>query len=344
MNNVYRILSGGGILLLGFLMMIFTSTHTVNFIQLSIPGDNQITAYAALAAFDVGMIAWLYALLFNATADTQKAVSGVMVFVSMAGMLAAYAADTFLVAGKKGVAAKLDQRTIDVVLWITVIVVSLNVGAAILYHILDPDGKSRAEIARTQAMLRRRQQEADAHLKLREAEIQIKMKEAELRHIDDNADLIGEERARARAAAWAQKIRRQTEEELPQLPETRRSGAGVEVVDAEKVQELPVSSSKGEVLPAPGGGRTVAVKSPVKKVAVQPLVTVKREVTPKADMGSSFLSDSMKAATTAQAKQVVTAETSLQEQPVGRVVKVQGQVMPALKSRVDKSKGVSRAK
>lgn len=249
---MHKILSGAGVLLLAFLLLVFTSAHTVNFIIVSIPGDNQLMAYMGLAAFDIGLIGWLYAALFNAISEPMRAVSWVMVFVNMLGVFALFAADTFLVAGRKGATARLSQDTTDMVLWAMVIVVCLNILATVLYHAFDPHAKLRSEQAKAQARLRQQ-----------ELEIEIRMKEAELRHRGASAELIGEETARVKASAWVDAERRRAREGLPQLPDSQR------VVNATSVTEIPPKVEDKKPAPLP---TRQPVSMPVKKkVAAQPI-------------------------------------------------------------------------
>jgi hypothetical protein len=124
-------------------LMLYTAFHTYQFITIALPGNSKIWGYLALGAFDAGALGWLLAFMFHSRGTVQRVIAAVMALASFAGMAAGLILDTFLQAGRNGYTGKVDQGTVDTILWFAVAIILLHVFAGGLYLVFDPANTER---------------------------------------------------------------------------------------------------------------------------------------------------------------------------------------------------------
>src|SRR5512136_614188 len=97
MNNKHN---GGSIMiwLIAGSLLLFTGFRSVHLVSSTLPADAQILGFAALAALDLGLLAWLFYATRGARGP-QRTIAVLMICVDLAGVAAAVIGDTFLIAG-----------------------------------------------------------------------------------------------------------------------------------------------------------------------------------------------------------------------------------------------------
>ena len=101
-------------------LIVFTATRTVHLITTTLPGDEGIAAYFALAGLDLGVIAWLFWTTRSAAPGVQRQIGSLMIIVDLVGITSAVLGDTMLMAD----AGSKDMVTLAAV-WIVPLVLSL---------------------------------------------------------------------------------------------------------------------------------------------------------------------------------------------------------------------------
>lgn len=134
-------------------MLFFTASRTVSFIQATLPQESHFTGYFALAAFDVGIIAWAVVFQHVAKGSNQKAIALTMVIVSFLGLAAAFLADTWIESAKNRIAGKADENMVSAAIWVTSIIVLAHVAAGVAFHLFDPKLKKERDDEKWQAMV-----------------------------------------------------------------------------------------------------------------------------------------------------------------------------------------------
>src|SRR5579871_681348 len=119
-------------------MLGFTITRTLHFLVQTFPPDQAYVAYLALAAFDIGVLGWLYYAMNAAQGTGQRVVGYGMIFVCASGVIVTTIADMLMVSAKNGVTVKMPPDVATAALWAVMIVISLDFFAGILVHLLDP--------------------------------------------------------------------------------------------------------------------------------------------------------------------------------------------------------------
>lgn len=134
---------GYGIMVIGLALSIYSAFHQFNFIQVALPPNQKEWGYFAIVAFDIGMIGWAGTALLHARGDLQQIIAWIMTAVSFFGVAAGLVMDTFLMAGKNGYSGQVDKGTVDLVIWISVTVMLMHIGAGIIYVASDPSHNER---------------------------------------------------------------------------------------------------------------------------------------------------------------------------------------------------------
>ncbi len=137
---------------LGVLLLIYSASRSLDFVEMTLPADKQILAYFALAALDGGILAWLLSHLYGSNGSWQRAISLIMIIVDFIGAVAVFTADTLYNTGKAGLTTTLDPGTINTIVLALSGVIAMNIAATIAHHLLDPETQKRAaeEEARAQ--------------------------------------------------------------------------------------------------------------------------------------------------------------------------------------------------
>lgn len=172
-----------GILLvtiLGGLLLVYSASRSLDFIELTLPADRQILAYFGLAALDGGLVAWLLSYLYGSRGGWQRATSILMVCVDAVGAVGMFTLDTLYNTGKNGMTKAMTPEEITNAVLALSGIIALNIIATIAHHITDPDK------LREQA----------------EEEAFAKVEDATLKQISKNADTLAANLAPIMAADW----------------------------------------------------------------------------------------------------------------------------------------------
>lgn len=165
---------------LGGLLLVYSATRSLDFIELTLPEDRKILAYFGLAALDGGLVAWLLSYMNGSRGAWQRAISILMVIVDTGGAIAMFTFDTLYNTGKNGMTAAMTPEEMTNAVLALSGIIALNIIATIAHHITEPDK------LREQA----------------EEEAFAKVEDATLKQISKNADSLAAQLAPIMAADW----------------------------------------------------------------------------------------------------------------------------------------------
>jgi hypothetical protein len=166
--------------ILGGLLLVYSATRSLDFIQLTLPADRKILAYFGLAALDGGLVAWMLSYLNGSRGAWQRAIAIIMVIVDVCGAIAMFTMDTLYNSGQNGITKAMTPDAITNAILALSGIIALNIIATVAHSITDPD-------------------------KLRESaeeEAFAKVEEATLKQISKNADTLAAQLAPVMAADW----------------------------------------------------------------------------------------------------------------------------------------------
>lgn len=119
-------------------LLLFTGFRSVHLVSSTLPADAQILGFAALAALDLGLLAWLVYATRGAR-GAQRTIAVLMICVDLAGVSAAVIGDTMLIGGGSSASGLVST----VALWVLPVIVIANVAATVACHLLDPNQAMR---------------------------------------------------------------------------------------------------------------------------------------------------------------------------------------------------------
>jgi hypothetical protein len=134
-------------LLIGGGLMVYSATRTVDLLQMTLPVGQKDMAFLALLAFDGGLIAWTLLFMFGAEGGFQRAISAIMIVVSLVGVLAGFGADQVLGAQHGGLidAASIPEGFGMTITLVTVAIIASHIAAIVFFHVLSPENRRRMQ-------------------------------------------------------------------------------------------------------------------------------------------------------------------------------------------------------
>lgn len=124
---------------IGAALLVYAAARSLMFIQSTLPPDQQIIGFLALAATSGGMIAWLLVFLHKAEGLGQKIIAALMVAIDALGEFTLFTFDTLLESGRNGMTATLTPDEIRAVVLGMSVLIAVNILATIAFHIFDPE-------------------------------------------------------------------------------------------------------------------------------------------------------------------------------------------------------------
>jgi hypothetical protein len=140
-------------------------------------------AFLALLAFDGGLICWLATFMFGAQGGAQRAISLLMICVSLLGIVLGFGGDTLMVASQNGMIE--DANIGMTALILTTLIIAANIAAVTFYHVLSPENQKR----------------------MAEESARSEIEDAALGSIKSQAKQLSQELAPIVAAAWVADMR-----------------------------------------------------------------------------------------------------------------------------------------
>lgn len=131
------------ITLLGVCLLVYSAVRSIDFIGMTVPPDKQFLAFFAVASTELGMLFWLATFLYGAEGAVQRGLSLMMVVVDFIGAVSLFTADTLIRSGEKGIIASIDAGTMQTLILALSIVVAINIGATLAFHIFDPEARKK---------------------------------------------------------------------------------------------------------------------------------------------------------------------------------------------------------
>lgn len=123
---------------LGLALLAYSASRSVDFVMATLPPGQQVLAFFALAALDIGLVLWLLYFLHGATGGFQRAIGLIMVIIDLVGAIAVFTTDTLLRSGQSGMIATMVPATIQIAILGLSLVIGLNVSAIVFCHLFDP--------------------------------------------------------------------------------------------------------------------------------------------------------------------------------------------------------------
>ena len=119
---------GGGLL-------VYAASRSLDFVQTTLPAQDQVLGYFALLATSGGMIGWLLVFLYRADGIIQRGTALLMVLIDFAGEAALFTMDTLDRSGENGLVAQMTESEIRTVILAMSALIALNIFATIVFEL-----------------------------------------------------------------------------------------------------------------------------------------------------------------------------------------------------------------
>ena len=131
------------VLLVAGALMLYSGSRTFHLLSSTLPAGQEILAVIALAAFDIGLVAWLLVFLRGAEGGLQRGISLLMVIVDLIGVVIGFMGDTLLTSGQTGILEQMAQSDRQTIILLTAGIVGINIAGTIFFHLADPGNQKR---------------------------------------------------------------------------------------------------------------------------------------------------------------------------------------------------------
>jgi hypothetical protein len=119
---------GGGLLL-------YAASRSLDFVQSTLPANNQILGYFALLATSGGLIGWLLVFLHRAEGIIQRGTALLMVLIDFIGEATLFTMDTLYRSGQNGLVSQMTPDEVRTVIIAMSALIALNIFATIVFEL-----------------------------------------------------------------------------------------------------------------------------------------------------------------------------------------------------------------
>lgn len=120
-------------------LLVYASARSLDFISSTLPAEQQIIGYLALASTSGGMLSWLLVFMYKAEGLGQKVTAGIMVVIDMLGEFALFTLDTLYQTGEAGMTSIMLPEEIRMIVLGMSGLIALNIMATVIFHLADSD-------------------------------------------------------------------------------------------------------------------------------------------------------------------------------------------------------------
>lgn len=120
-------------------LLVYAAARSLEFITATLPADQQIVGYLALAATSGGAVAWLMIFMYSAQGTGQKVIAGLMTGIDLLGEFALFTFETLRSSGQAGMIEALAPEEVQMVILGLSALIAVNILATFAYHLVDPE-------------------------------------------------------------------------------------------------------------------------------------------------------------------------------------------------------------
>jgi hypothetical protein len=139
MSRHYKWLAEIGLGILFFGLLGYAASRTLDFVQNTISGDNQILGYLYLLATGIGSVIWLGVYAFLAKGFKRRGISFAMGIIDLIAEFCLVYVDTMVASAAQGLVQQLGADETRVFVIVSVGIIGLNILAVYFYHLFSPE-------------------------------------------------------------------------------------------------------------------------------------------------------------------------------------------------------------
>ena len=135
MKALFKFVALVAFFVIGGGLLVYAASRSLDFVQSTLPANDQVLGYFALLATSGGMIGWLLVFLFRADGIIQRGTALLMVLIDFAGEAALFTMDTLYRSGESGLVGQMTQDEIRTVILGMSALIALNIFATIIFEL-----------------------------------------------------------------------------------------------------------------------------------------------------------------------------------------------------------------
>jgi hypothetical protein len=135
MKALFKFVALVAFLVIGGGLLVYAASRSLDFVQTTLPANDQVLGYFALLATSGGMIGWLLVFLYRADGIIQRGTALLMVLIDFLGEAALFTMDTLYRSGENGLVGQMTQEEIRAVILGMSALIAVNIFATIIFEL-----------------------------------------------------------------------------------------------------------------------------------------------------------------------------------------------------------------
>lgn len=135
MKALFKFVATVAFLVIGGGLLVYAASRSLDFVQTTLPANDQALGYFALLATSGGMIGWLLVFLYRADGIIQRGTALLMVLLDFLGEAALFTMDTLYRSGENGLVGQMTQSEIRTVILGMSALIAINIFATIVFEL-----------------------------------------------------------------------------------------------------------------------------------------------------------------------------------------------------------------
>ncbi|MBK9604784.1 MAG: hypothetical protein IPO36_23580 [Anaerolineales bacterium] len=135
MKALFKFVATVAFLVIGGGLLVYAASRSLDFVQTTLPANDQVLGYFALLATSGGMIGWLLVFLYRADGIIQRGTALLMVLLDFLGEAALFTMDTLYRSGENGLVSQMTQDEIRMVILAMSALIAINIFATIVFEL-----------------------------------------------------------------------------------------------------------------------------------------------------------------------------------------------------------------
>lgn len=135
MKALFKFVALVAFFVIGGGLLVYAASRSLDFVQTTLPANDQVLGYFALLATSGGMIGWLLVFLYRADGIIQRGTALLMVLIDFLGEAALFTMDTLYRSGENGLVGQMTQEEIRTVILAMSALIALNIFATIIFEL-----------------------------------------------------------------------------------------------------------------------------------------------------------------------------------------------------------------
>ena len=135
MKALFKFVALVAFFVIGGGLLVYAASRSLDFVQTTLPVNDQVLGYFALLATSGGMIGWLLVFLYRADGIIQRGTALLMTLIDFLGEAALFTMDTLYRSGENGLVGQMTQEEIRMVILAMSGLIALNIFATLVFEL-----------------------------------------------------------------------------------------------------------------------------------------------------------------------------------------------------------------